>query len=601
MASKVRVTPVSNTYSASSVPVPAGPTRPVKVRPTTVKEKATAAAASLYGRRARVRRTAFEAAGGRPGRADVLPDTPIGHGMSLSDVSAQGMMAHGVSPAHTLDAVRGTSMMADPAHLGTEHAGSGEKVPRTVVQGTPDINAPHRTADNVVPARRWEDLHPTEQKRALARVAQYGSTPEKMHADLRDQVLSAHARAGRNGVATPYSSRFYEGPSLQHEKIEQGTDEVMAHPAFQATGLSREHARAMVVTANAATSPNVKFQAGERFPNHEAAMHSVRHALNGGHPADVGRPDGVGGVYPANLEKAAHLASQMLGGRQVRDLQLPSGAPAFHPGEAPKTTDYNAAWTDPTGPDSRYVSDVHSTHSLMPHLSTTKSIVHAMPDGTTAALHPHDKVPKGATPVMETKTNKDTGKVTTKAKTKGSESEQYLASDRVGLSALHDHIARKVAVELGLSHSVHNAGATHFLQATDWGEEQINRSDITDRTEKVAYGGDPRVAARGHDVQMRRPAGGEIVEQHPPAPNPGAGPFQMTRYGDSPSATRSDHFRAAAAAPVAKKDEDDQSWGIGDQKRHENTVAKIRRQGPRLSERTAGVDPNARTAPGSWT
>lgn len=602
MVKKVRTTPMAtNTYSAGSVPVPAGPARPVKVRPTTPKEIESAKASQLYGRRARVRRAGFEAAGGRPGRADVLPDTPVGHGMSLNDFSAQGMMAHGVTPAHTLDVVRGTSMMADPNHVGTAQAGSGEKVPRTLAQGTPNINEPHRTADNVVPARRWEDLHPTEQKKALQRVTQFGTTPEKMHADLRDQVLSAHARSGRNGVAVPFSSRFYEGPSLQHEKIEQGADEVVAHPAFQATGLSRDHARAMVVTANAATSPNVKFQSGDRFPNHEAAMHSIRHALNGGSPEDVGRPEGVGGVYPLNLEKASHLAKQMLGGREVRDLQLPSGKPAFAPGEAPKTTDYNAAWTDPTGPDSRYVSDVHSTHSLMPHLSTTKAIVHELPDGSRVALHPFDKVPRGAKPLMETKTNSDTGKTTTKVKTSGSESEQYLAGNKAGLSALHDHIARNVAHELGLSHSVDNAGATHFTQATDWGEEQITRPDVHDRTEKTAYGRDPRVPAASHDIQMRTPASGEVVTQHPSFGDT-TSPFRTTRHGESPSASRSEHFRTAAAPPLqsVQHEDEDHTWGMGDQKRHENTERKIRRQGPRMAERTAGVDPNYRAPAGQW-
>lgn len=587
MATKVRVTPpaVTNSYSDGSVPPPPGPPRPVKVRPTTEKEIAFAAQGARYQRKVRGRRQQFEEQGGRVGRADVLPDTPVGHGMSLADFGAQGMMAHGLSPAHTLDVVRGTHAMADPGHLGTEKEGSGEKIPRTVAQGTPDINEPHRTAENVVPARRWEDLHPSEQKKALARVAQFGSTPEKMQADLRDQVLSAHARAGRNGVSTPYSSRFYEGPSLQHEQIERGADEVMAHPAFQATGLTRDHARAMVSVANAATSPNTKFQQGDRFPNHEAAMHAIKHALNGGKPEDVGRPQGVGGVYPANMVKASHYAGQMLHGRQVRDLTRQSGEPAFDPKNAPKVTDYASAWVDPTGPDSRYVSDVHSTHSLMPHLSTAKSVYHRLPDGSEAALQPFDKVPKGAVPIY--RTDKETGKPTSKLKNGTSETENYLAGNPVGLSALHDHIARKVAVDLGLSHSVHNAGATHFLQATDWGEEQILRKDLTDRTEKIAYGGDPRLPAGGHDVQFHTPAGGEVVRQHPPTTRATVSPFAVVQHGDSPSATRSSHF-AAGAAPAASAHEDER-WTIGDQKRHENTVAKRRRQGHSLP-----VNPQAR-------
>lgn len=585
---KVRAAPtVTNTYSAGSVPPPPGPTRPVKVRPTTDKELASAAQAKSYQRKVRGRRQQFEDQGGRPGRVDVLPSTPVGHGMSLSDFGAQGMMAHGLSPAHTLDVVRGTHAMADPGHLGTDQAGSGAKIPRTERQGTPDINEPHKTADNTVPARRWEDLHPTEQKRALQRVAQFGSSPEKMQADLRDQVLSAHARAGRNAVTTPYSSRFYEGPSLQHEQIEKGADEVMAHPAFQATGLGRDHARAMVAVANAATSPNTKFQQGERFPNHEAAMHSIHHALNGGTPETVGRPEGVGGVYPANLVKASHYATQMLHGRQTRDLTRQTGEPAFDPKNAPKVTDYASAWVDPTGPDSRYVSDVHSTHSLMPHLSTAKSIVHRLPDGSHVELHPFDKVPKGATPVY--RTDKETGEPTSRLKNGNSETENYLSGDKVGLSALHDHIARKVAVDLGLSHSVHNAGATHFLQATDWGEEQILRPDLHDRTERMAYGGDPRLPAGHHDVQFRTPAGGEVVHQRPAEVRPSASPFSVVQHGDSPSSTRSSHFADAVASSAPQKQEQDETWTIGMQKRHEATVAKRKRQGHSLP-----VDPAAR-------
>lgn len=548
---RVRVARV-NSFSASSIPVPDAGRLP-KVRPTTPKEIETARQAASSQRKVRVRRQSFEDQGGRPGRADVLPETPVGHGMTLSHFSAQGMLAGGVSAAHTLDAVRGTSMHADPAHLGTDSAGSGAKVPRTITQGTPDINVPHATHPDVVPARRWEDLHPDEQKRALQKVAQYGSSPEKMHADLRDQVLSAHARSGRNSVDTPFSARFYQGPSLQRDKIEEGADEVMAHPAAKAAGITREHARAMVAVANAATSPNVKFQQGDRFPNHDAAMHSVRHALAGGSPETVGRPANTGGVYPANLEKASHLASQMLGGRTVRDLTLPSGKKAFDPKEAPKTTDYAGAWIDPTGPDSRYVSDVHSTHSLMPHLSTAKSVTHQLPDGTRVNLHPFDKVPKGAVPLTEVKNGK------TKIKTAGSESEQYLASDKVGLSALHDHIARNVAHELGLSHSPHNAGATHYLQASDWGEEQINRPDVHDRTEAVAYGRPDREDVPGHDVTYHVPAGGRIVTQ------------------------------PALSGQQFHHNDEDQTWSIGDQKRHEATAAKRRRQG-----NAPQVDPEAR-------
>lgn len=579
MARRAAPEPVVNGYSKSSTAVPAGPIGTPKLRPTSRSLAARVAAGpelnpagGVSNVRTRVRTTRaaseadsravtqlpavravekqqrettgrradYEAAGGRAGRADVLPDRPVGHGMRLSQFGASAIAAR-TSPAHALDVVRGTSAMADPGHLraagdrGSDGMpGSGAKIPRTLSQGTPDINTPHDTAPNTIPARRWEDMHPAEQAKTLERVKQYGSTPAKMESDLTEQVLSAHARAGRNAEATPYSSRFYEGPSGPHAKIEEGADQVVAaHPE-----IPREHARAMVAVTNSATSPNVKFQQSGRFPNHEAAMHSLAHGLTGGDAAGVGRPEGVGGVYPANLEKASHFAKQMGNGAEVKDLKLQSGRRGFDPTHAPKTTDYVGAWSEPVGPDSRYVSDVHSTHSLMPHLSTAKSVFHKLADGSEVALHPHDKVPAGAKPVMQTKVNKETGKSKTVLKTAGSESEDYLAGDKVGLSALHDHIARKVATNLGLSHSVHNAGATHYTQATDWGEEQILRPDIIERTERTAYGRDER-------DPLRVPAGNERVSQTPTPPS--ASPFHTTRYVP-PSDRRSKSFAGGAVS-----------------------------------------------------
>jgi nucleoid-associated protein YgaU len=447
--------------------------------------------------------------------------------MSLQHVGAQGMLASGVPAKHVLDAVRGTSMMADPAHLSTAQAGSGEKVPRTVRQGTPNINEPHEVHPGVIPARRWEDLSDLEQKDTLKHVAMHGSSPDKMQSDLRDQVLSAHARAGRNATAAPYSSHFYEGPSLPHSKIEEGADEAMQHGFTD-----RQTARIAVATANSDTSPNVKFQQGQRFPNHEAAMHAVRHVMAGG---SVDRPPTPGemgiAAYPANMQKAAYHVSQIAAGKSVRELTgptskfSPEGAKGFDPSNAPKTTDYLGAWNDPTGPDSRYVSDVHSTHSLMPHLGTAKPVVHQLKNGSTKAILPGDKVPQGAVPMTTSK-----GKV----KTSKSETENYLAQEPVGLSALHDHIARKVAVDLGLSHSVHNAGATHFLQATDWGEEQVLRKDITDRTEKTAYSRDER-------DPLRVPAGNERVSQ-------GTEPTQAHFYTHTPYTPPSQQRSAAAVS-----------------------------------------------------
>lgn len=534
MALARRSTPI-NGFSA--VPVPAG--REVKVRPTTDKEIATHRAGLVEGRRNRKVRAAYDAAGGHPSRADSF---------------AQQALSAGVEPRHALDMVRGTFMHADPGHLGTAAAGSGEKLPRTL--GTPNIDEPHTPAVGVIPARRWEDLHPTEQQRALQRVKQHGSSPEQMHTDLRDRVLSAHERAGRNLHSTPYSSLFYEGPSAPHSKIEEGADELMQHPAFQRTGLTRDHARAIVAVANSDTSPNVKFQQGDRYPNHEAAMHVVRHVLGGGHPDTPPSPGEMGiAAYPANLKKAAHHVSQMLQGRPTSELENPPApstgirSKGFDPTSAPKTTDYVSAWIDPKGPDSRYVSDVHSTHSVMPHLDTRKPIMHRTPDGETHYVVPGDRVPKGAVPQYGPK-HPDTGKA--RVKTGKSQVESYLAGDKVGLSALHDHVARNVAHELGLSHDPRNAGATHYVQATDWGEEQIARPDITDRTEAVAYGGSPRVHARGHDIEMRTPARGRIVT--PPA----------------------DHV---AVTPARSLDDEERDWTIGDQKRHENTMAKRRREG----------------------
>lgn len=633
--------PVVNGYSASPVPAPpkiaaplpsvralsatvaAGPAPGVRTgEPTKTSIAAhTKATGDLEKQRGVARkqkgfaakRAAYEAAGGHPLRADTAPATPVGHGMTAHDFSAQGMLGAGVAAPHVLDAVRGTSMHADPAHIGTTQAGSGAKVPRTITQGTPDINQPHEVNPNVNPGRRWEDMHPHEQARTLARVREYGSSPEKMQDDLRGQVLSANARGGRNAVATPFSSLFYEGPSPQHSKIEQGADEVVAHPGFPAA-LGRQHARAVVAVGNSDTSPNVKFQQKDKYPNHEVAMASVQHALGGGGYATAPTPKEIGqAAYPTNIAKAVHHTGQMMQGATLGNLWNPpsektgKSSRAFDPTEAPKVTDYAGAWIDPTGPDSRYVSDVHSTHSHMPHLGTAKPVQHQHSGtGDTKWIVPGQKVPKGyEAQYHPAKEDPTTGKMLApKLKTGKSETEEYLAGDKVGLSALHDHIARKVATDLGLSHSVDNAGATHYLQATDWGEEQIKRKDITDRTEAKVYGGDSHIPARGHDIAFHTPANSQLV--------------------GTPSARRSEHFAAGASTPAtpihdmepeapavatkAKAPKKDRFAGYDEhatgraQERQERAIDAIstatqrkRTKGKSLAERTAGNDPNARS------
>ena len=121
--------------------------------------------------------------------------------MRLSQFGASAIAAR-TSPVHALDVVRGTSAMADPGHLraagdrgSNGQPGSGAKIPRTLSQGTPDINTPHDTAPNTIPARRWEDMRPAEQAKTLERVKQYGSTPAKME-DYKKQTPLA-----RNGIA----------------------------------------------------------------------------------------------------------------------------------------------------------------------------------------------------------------------------------------------------------------------------------------------------------------------------------------------------------------------------------------------------------------
>lgn len=438
--------------------------------------------------------------------------------------------------ATTLSAVMGHSAAYGLMHRGTHVSDEQHRAGLEQFLGpaVPDLNSPHHVPETVVPQRRWEDLHPHEQAKALAAAAKHGVTMASAKRDYGSQLDQAHNRAFGEGQASTYSSLFYSGPSEPHDRIDLSAGRNAQHPNAQPMKVSMRDVQSI---ANSITSPRNKFSLRKKghsetlFPNDEHANTAIQHVLNNPHmsaeeaaatvPNNTG-PSG-GGIH-GNIKRAAYAAHQLIyGGATPRTLMNPPGekgnrSRVFGTASTEKTTAYASAWMQPDSPDAFLTTDVHTGHGFAAHLGTAKKL--------TKVIDP------------------ETGK----RKLGKSEVETYIA-ETPHVHALHDYIARQVHAERGLSPSVNNARFIHRGQAAQWGEERVQRPDINE-THETAY----------------------------------------------PKPTRAQQIGRALPA---QDDEADRTWGMGDQKRHENTVAKRRRQGPRLSERTAGLDPNARTD--GWT
>lgn len=353
-------------------------------------------------------------------------------------------------------------------------------------RAVPDINAPHDITSTVIPQRRWEDLHPNERAATLQAAKQHGVTPASAERDYSSQLAQSHARAvGTGGMlpghATPYSQNFYSGPSGPRDKLLESGAANAKHPNFPA-GVDSHVVQSV---ANSITSPRNKFEidkgdgSPKLYPNDEHANHAIRHALDAGPSASsedvaasIGNAHGPGGGgIMGNIRRAAFASHQLMfkgatpqtlrnpPGEKAKEKGATEGNKAFGTPNTQKTTAYVGAWMHPEDPDSFLTTDVHTGHGFAAHLSTAKQ---------------------------------DTGRIDENGKKVlgSSEVEEYIAKTP-HVHAMHDYIARKVHAKMGLSPSTSNAQYLNRGQAAQWGEERIQRPDLTDATQERVYPRDP--------------------------------------------------------------------------------------------------------------
>jgi hypothetical protein len=425
-----------------------------KVQPLTPEESTKARGATRS-------RKKFEAT--NPERMATVADKPFG-------TSGKTGAQLGVSPK-TLYDLHGYHNQEPPSPHGLDQptlpgmASVAEARAHGTLSGAAKPSYQSKTLPDQAPSpAKWEDMHPEAQKRTLQGAAKFGVTPASMHRSFGAQLDQGHARAAEHGM-TPYASHFYSGddPSRPSEPIP--SKEVLNHPDYvppkdmQPKDVLLRSAKAndvdfgTQVVANAITSPKSKFRmerkgGGVTYPNDQAATFAIQAVHHGTAPADID-PSGHGIVaLHGNVRRAGYAVQQRDEGSHVSDLHnppsksSPEGSTIF----GPKTGPYNNSWTDTHGQSQMLVSDVHTGGGGMaPHLSHENAYQRDESGG--AVLTASGRKRKEAA---------------------GSERENYLSVP--GIHALHDHVARNVMHERGLS-------SLSGAQATQWGEEQISRGE----------------------------------------------------------------------------------------------------------------------------
>lgn len=341
---------------------------------------------------------------------------------------------------------------------------------------------------DTVPVARWHHLSNQEKLDVEAHAARFGVTRESAKMAFAANLDQAYHNSG----GQPHARDFYvdQSPHMPAGHIVQ---------AAKDTGRSVSS----IATAAAITSPQTEWGPTPEghYPNIRAARHAAAHT---GPVSKVTQPTVADdstkkiGTFRGNVRKAATAVRQEESGTLAADLRgaptkaNPQGNRIFGGKGQQKTTAFRNALVDPEGPESNFVSDVHSGgRGMAPHLSPT-------------------------------------------------EAGEYLKHP--GIHQWHDHIAREVMRERGLQ-SINN------MQAAQWGQAQLD-------------------STRGSQVQVPRTPGRGTTDVE----------GQQSLFGDAP------HVEALKAA------HSEPAWTAGDQKRHENTVAKRRRTGG------LPVDPEARKA-----
>jgi len=315
----------------------------------------------------------------------------------------------------------------------------------------------------------WHELSDAQRAHSERGLRAQGTSMAQVTQDIGNQLDQAHARAGRNGGAEPYASRFYESGEPR-KKIDESAKELGISPLLHAQ-------------MNAFTSPNTKFSitrsdGSTGFPNDDAARHVVKHVQQGGTAADITNetdhtiqlprpatapPEQAHAKvqgYVTNMRKAASAMEQHQRGVAPADWEFgPNSVGGFD--NSPKTGPYANSWSD-THPQFA-VSDVHTGGGgAFPHKGTSKELL----DSESGSKGSRDK----------------------------SGREKALESVPYAHSAI-DHAMRTAMTE-------RNLGSVRRTQATQWGEEQLQRGEVSSITGN--HKDNLKGAPREHEVYPTR-------------------------------------------------------------------------------------------------
>lgn len=371
-----------------------------------------------------------------------------------------------------------------PAHFGTKATAAQiyqvrqweetSKGARHYEQQIPGLENP----DAVPQHPRWEDLSDDERKKTERALAlQAGVDLDFMERSFGAQLDQSYLRAEKaneakgipRSAAVPYSRDFYTeetGPGG-----EPGPRGVMSQGAKE-TGLTLGQYAAV----SAITSPNAKFQQGDRFPNDETAKAVVHQArvqspIGAAMPRRRDDPSKQSEGRPSNARKAIDAVQQFDTGvpvsaavrrieevRTVKDKETGEVVtpghqryiedesrrpPLLDPKSSPKVGPYHNSWLLDT-PD-YLVSDVHTAGGgLLPHLRHDKPV---LTDASGA-----ERISKTGQKVRD-------------------KSEREKVIERVpNFHVAADYVARQAISKRGLT-SIRQA------QASQWGEEGLVRKE----------------------------------------------------------------------------------------------------------------------------
>jgi hypothetical protein len=282
---------------------------------------------------------------------------------------------------------------------------------------------------------RWEEHSPETRRHIERALAAHGTSIDQMADDLGAQIDQANVRAAEAGHSgNPYAMDFYSTGEPRAVLDQSARDLGIPQPT---------HA-----LMNAFTSPQTKFSqdtnSGRRYPNDEAARHVVEHVQGGGTATSLTneRTDGSGKRHQGfvgNMRTAATAMEMHLQGIPPQDWAGPSGDPMV----GPKTGSYANSWSD-SHPQFT-VADVHTGGGgALPHLSSEKPLLRGESGEVLLSQSGAERRDK-------------------------SEREKAIETIPYAHAAI-DYAMRQAMQKRGL-------GSIRDSQATQWGEEQLQRGE----------------------------------------------------------------------------------------------------------------------------